>query len=206
MALTKITKLAVKFTCPATLALMMCASYGQAECTYKDAQEKMLRAGNILQAYQKQNVEFFANNQTPPAALNETVVTMGEALAANGVKLSKIADPLSITYETPVPNPICDEYDRIIATYKTDAHKEEPIALSANTPFHCEGISEAELWERYGTILKSQPELFEEGKITRKQEDEINIMLADFGSKMTTDFPAACDIFFNIEDKIKKYR
>src|SRR5690554_2993844 len=206
MALTNIKKLVVKLTYPATLALVVGASYAQAECTYKEAQEKMLRAGNILQVYQKQNLEFIANNQTPSAALSETGVTTGRARAANGIKQSKIADPLTITYETPVPGPFCAEYDRIISAYKTDTHKEEPMALSANTPFHCEGISEAELWERYGVIIQLQPKLLQEGKITRAQADEISIMMSDFGSKMTTDFPAACDIFFNIEDKLKEYR
>lgn len=194
----------IKYIIGLTSAFLICDA--SADCNYKEAQKKMMASNNVLQIYSKEQMGIIANGEQPPAELTDKINLIAKAIADNGIALSEIGDPLKITYETKVSESICNEYDRIIATYTPKDHKNAEIIHSADTPFKCEGVSDADLWMRYGEIVKTQPELLKEGKITNSQATEISMMMGDFGTQMTTDFPAACATLIQIEEKIKSYK
>lgn len=184
--------------------LLMCNAH--ADCNYKDAQKKMMSSNNVLQTYSKEQMGIIAKGEQPPAELTNKISLIAQAIADNGVALSEIGDPLKITYETSVPESICNEYDRIITTYAPKDYKNAEIVHSAETPFQCEGVSDTDLWMRYADIIKIQPALLREGKITNSQATEISMMMGYFGTQMTTDFPTACATLVQIEEKIKGYQ
>jgi hypothetical protein len=184
--------------------LLMCNAH--ASCNYKDAQKKMMESNNVLQTYSMKQMDIIANGNQPPAELTNKIENISKAIADNGIALSEIGDPLKITYETKVPQSICNEYDRIITTYTPKDYKNAEIVHSADTPFHCKDVSDADLWMRYAEIIKIQPALIQQGKITNSQATEISMMMSEFGTKMTTDFPAACAILIQVEEKIKGYQ
>lgn len=194
----------LKYIAVITSLLVTCNAH--ASCNYKDAQEKLMQSNNMLQIYSREQMAFIAKGEEPPEELTNKINTIGKLIADNGIALSKIGDPLKITYETKVPESICNEYDKIIATHAPKDHEKTEIAHSADTPFHCKDVSDGDLWMRYGEIIKIQPALIQEGKITKSQAAEISMMMSDFGTKMTTDFPAACTVLIQVEEKIKGYQ
>lgn len=195
----------MKVSLSLSLLALVISSASHAECTYKDAQQKLMESNNILHEYKKEQMDLIKNDQPIPAELNRKLDTINEALAANGIALSEIGDPTKITYETKVPNAICAEYDRIITTYTPSGYVKKEIVHNTSNRFHCEGIKDTELWERYGNIIQKQPALLQAGKITDKQALEITQLMSEFGANMTTDFPAACAYFLEAESKILSY-
>ena len=190
----------------AALASMLIMCNAHASCNYKDAQEKLMQSNNMLQTYKSEQMGLIAKGSEPPTELNKKIETIAQVIADNGIALSKIGDPLKITYETKVPDAICNEYERIISTYAPQDYKKSEIVHSADTPFKCKGVSDTDLWMRYAEIIKIQPGLIRQGKITTAQAAEMSTMMGEFGVKMTTDFPAACAILVQVEDKIKGYQ
>lgn len=193
----------LKFSLSILILTASCTGY--ADCTYKEAQQKLMESNNILNEYKKKQLALIQNDSPIPDELNKTIDSIVEATANNGIALSEIGDPLKITYETKVPSAICAEYDRIIATYTPKDYKKEEIILSADNQFNCKGIKDTELWQRYGELIKKQPALLQSGKMTNAQATEISLIMAEFGSKMTTDFPAACALLVDAENKVNSY-
>lgn len=179
-------------------ASVLLIEQAHAECTYKEAQEKMMQVGNILQQYNKQKNEFIDSGRPIPPEIDQNLFAITLNMTESAQTLGQIQNSVKVTNETLVPDEVCRTYDELIGNYSPDDYKTKAIKLSAETPFNCAGEEEAATWDRYSKIMSATSDIPEEAS------NKVTNLLTEFGEKMTYDFPAACNLLAEAEQIINQ--
>lgn len=186
--------------------IFLCSTGGMAECTYKQAQTKMIQFNNIIQETNQKVAEFYAAGKTVPLELTDKVEEMFEASVPLTRKLAAVAESTSKTNQlqdsTQVDEQICRQYDELIKKYKPSFNESEnAIGDLKNTK-----CNSGDLWTRYSAAVQEVTGLFQQGRINEKVVSEFRVLDVQIGSYATTDLPKACRLLDEYEAKLGKIK
>jgi len=168
------------------------------ECSYQQAQHKMIQFNNIMQEINLEIVKQQAANNTTPRALYEKVTQMVEESTPLNEKMGNIPNPESIQPSTLIDPSICKDYNRLIQNYSKN-RPSQPKSVKLHKDPTCDQTS---LWTRYSTAMQSVTKAFQENKITSAEVDSFRVLDVQIGTYSTTDLSKACEILKEYESRV----
>lgn len=184
-----------------SLSIALFSISGHAACTYEMGQTKMMEVTNMMQVYNRQNIDYQEAGGAPEEF---TLMFDGFDERKNelGIEFANVYEENpNIQFEDPIDQSICDDYDQLFETYAPEGYTSAPIKRQ-QTSSSTAGCDTTSLWTRYGDLIQKQVALFQAGKFTDAEDADMRRLSTEIGTESTTDIDKACSLLDEFEAKI----
>lgn len=168
---------------------------GATECSYKQAQDSMLRFNNVMQELNLEIVKLQAAGKPIPESLRGKLTQMVDESTPLNVMMGEISSPESIQSSTAVDPAICQGYEGLIEAYGGNSAGVVQVHKNAK-------CDQGSLWTRYGEAMQAVTRAFQEQRITREDVDQFRVMDVQIGQYSTTNLGKACEILEEYESQV----
>lgn len=159
------------------------------ECTYKQAQTKMVEFTNMMQVANREKIAMIDKTGDSTPELEAKLLAMVEESVPIGILLSEEYDKNeSIQYTDAVNPEICKQYDAVMKKHAPTGYKIAKVEVEATKS--SENCTTNKLWERFGKAIQEQQALAD--KITKAELPAYMKLQTEIGQYATTDIAQAC--------------
>lgn len=196
-----------KYSLTVVLTLALCPFSASTACSYADARAASLKVTHLQSGLLQQRLEFDRKGEPAPAALMTRIDSLEADLKPLRERFAAALEPQALTIQddSPMDEGFCRDFAQLLARHTADGEQVAETTLSAATPFACEGVDDATLWQRYSDAMQAQTPLLQSGRIDQSQALALSQKFATFGTQMSTDPAAACATLKDIERDVAAY-
>jgi hypothetical protein len=184
---------------PIALLLLLSPALAHAECSYRDAQEGMIEANNLLATYAREATSLLQAGRAVPPALEARVEQMNDVLVAAGKEMERVGEAPDVSYETPVDPALCATYRRLVEVHAPAGYEAPTLVSPEQRGRVCGDTDGSVLAERMGSIITRQQALAKAGRVDQARLLDVSQHLSRMGSYMATDPVRACEILDEVD-------
>ncbi len=182
------------------LLTLFISTYSQAQnCTYKQAQTKMVEFNNMMQVKNREKIAMIEKTGDSTPELEAKLIAMVEESVPIGILLSDEFDNNeNIQYTDSVNPEICKQYDALMNKHAPSDYTIAKVEVEPSKA--SENCTTNKLWERFGKAIQKQQAIVD--RITKAELPAYMKLQTEIGQYATTDLAKACIKLAEFEKKL----